>query len=228
MHIVVLCLTDDPFDPPGYGRHGGSHKVMFDMGRQFVRRGARVTFVTRTNSPSKARFQEFGALCRIHRIAVGPAEPIPYFRCAAYLDEMTSGIREIADVALGVVDRIVSYNWLSGETAVRIYGGSAMEHIHIVLALGRAKLASGEPKEKVSDLWLNCEDRIFAQAHRIVTCSTQERRDVLSYYANVDPAKVFCIPLGVDLDVFDRRPRAPDHLVRRAADRFGKGFGDAG
>jgi glycosyltransferase involved in cell wall biosynthesis len=224
MRIGVLCLTDDPFDPPGHGRHGGSNKVMFDMGRHFVRRGATITYVCRLNSVDKPTFEQFGARCSIHRIPIGPPERMPYYECAGLLDEMTEAVRGIADLNAPTIERVVSYNWLSGEVAVRLYSPSVI-HTHYVLTLGRAKRVGGEPKAKISDFWLECEDRTFAHARYIVTCSTRERQELLRFYP-VDPEKIFCIPPGVDLNVFGRRPGAADHLVRRAANRFGEGSGD--
>lgn len=227
MRIGVLCLTDDPFDPPGYGRHGGSHRVMFDMGRHFVRRGASIVYVTRLNAPMKPDREQFGARCSIHRIRVGPPEPMPYYACAGFLDEMAQAVEEIAELATPPFDRVVSYNWLSGEVAARLYAPDA-GHTHYVLTLGQAKRAAGEPRDKVTDFWLECEHRVFTHAQRIVTCSTRERSDLLRLYPAVDPQKIFCIPLGVDLNVFGKRPRPTDHLVRRASDRFSEGAEHAG
>jgi len=227
MRIGVLCLTDDPFDPAGYGRHGGSHRVMFDMGRHFVRRGATVIYVTRLNSPHKPAFEELGTRCSIHRVASGPTEPMPYYECAAFLDDMTRAVSELAAMRSPPPERVVSYNWLSGEVAARLYAQETA-HTHYVLTLGRAKLETGEPRDKVTDAWLACEERVFAHARRIVTCSTYEREALKRLYPAVDPRKIFCIPLGVDLNVFGRRPRSTDHLVRRAADRFSEGADHAG
>jgi glycosyltransferase involved in cell wall biosynthesis len=200
---------------------------MFDMGRHFVRRGASVIYVSRLNSPQKPLLDEIGSRCRIHRIRVGPPEPMPYYECAALLEEMAAAVRELAELNAGAVDRVVSYNWLSGEVAARLYP-AATAHTHYVLTLGRAKRAAGEPKDKVTDFWLACEDRVFAHADRIVTCSTRERQDLETLYPSVDPKKIFCIPLGVDLNVFGRRPGSTDHLVRRASDRFSEGTDHAG
>lgn len=227
MRIGVLCLTDDPFDPPGYGRHGGSHRVMFDMGRHFIRRGATVIYFTRLNSPLKPVVEQLGSRCEINRISVGPPESMPYYECADLLDEMAQGVREITELSTLPLDRVVSYNWLSGEVAARLYAMN-VDHTHYVLTLGRAKRAAGEPRDKVTDFWLECEDRVFAHARRIVTCSTHERDDLKHFYPAVDPQKIFCIPLGVDLNVFGRRPRPTDHLVRRTADRFSEGAEHAG
>jgi hypothetical protein len=227
MQICVLCLTDDPFDPPGHGRHGGSHRVMFDMGRHFVRRGATITYVCRRNSTDKATFEQLGARCRIHRIPVGPPERMPYYACAGLLDEMTEAVGATIDLTPGSFDCLVSYNWLSGEVAARLCPPS-ISHTHYVLTLGRAKRASGESKDKISDFWLACEDNVFAHARYVITGSTRERQDLLSLYPAVNPEKIFCIPPGVDLNVYGRRPRSADHLVRRASDRFSEGPNDAG
>ena len=227
VHIAIFCLTDDPFDPPGHGPRGGSHKMMFDMGLAFVRLGASVTFVVRLDSPTKPPFQQLGSLCRIHRLHAGPAAPVAYYRCTEFFDQMVAASRDIPGLSPEAVDRVVSYNWLAGEVALRVYDGSSIPHIHYVLALGRKRLAGGESREKVSDAWLECEARIFSRADLLVTCSRVECDEILRDYEDVEPGKVHCIPLGIDLHVFEPRPRTADHLVRRAAARFGEGAGDA-
>lgn len=224
IHVALFCLTDDPFEPPGHGPRGGSHKVMFDLGRHLVRRGARVTFVTRLDSLEKPATQEFGELCRIIRVAAGPPQPIPYYRYEEYVDQAALAVEAIPELQAHRVTTVVSYNWNSGLVVARVYPRGAVDHVHYVLALGRARLAAGESREKISDAWLQAEDTVFSHASRIVTCSTSERAELAAFYPSIDTSSIHYVPLGVDTEVFDRRPRDPGHLVRRSATRFQEGI----
>ncbi|MEA2329592.1 MAG: hypothetical protein QOE68_4551, partial [Thermoanaerobaculia bacterium] len=53
MNILIITLTDDPFDPPGESRYGGAQRFMFDLGRYLVRRGHHVVFMTRQSRSRK-------------------------------------------------------------------------------------------------------------------------------------------------------------------------------
>jgi hypothetical protein len=77
MRIAIFTLTDDPFDAPGIGGHGGSHVVMFDMGRHFVRAGASVIFVTRRDHEGKSEHEKIVDGCEIFRLSGGPISEIP-------------------------------------------------------------------------------------------------------------------------------------------------------
>lgn len=197
---------------------------MFDLGRHLVRRGARVTFVTRRDSLEKPATQEFGELCRIIRVAAGPPQPIPYYRYEEYIDQAALAVEAIPELQPHLVTTVVSYNWNSGLVAARVYPRGAVDHVHYVLALGRARRAAGESPEKISDAWLQAEETVFSHASRIVTCSTSERAELAAFYPFIDSSCIHYVPLGVDTEVFDRRPRDPGHLVRRAATRFQEGI----
>src|SRR6185436_17565508 len=112
----MLCLTDDPLDPPGWERFGGGHLFVFDLGRYLVRLGFHVDYLTRRNSPSKPLHDSLGPLCTLTRLDVGPAADMPPLALHEYLDDL------IAAAEIAVRDRVPynvihSHNWLSGAVA---------------------------------------------------------------------------------------------------------------
>ncbi|MDX6499142.1 MAG: D-inositol-3-phosphate glycosyltransferase [Blastocatellia bacterium] len=220
MRIAIFTLTDDPFEAPGVGGHGGSHVVMFDMGRHFVRAGAKVVFVTRRDRPGKNEREKVGEGCEIVRLKGGPTSEVPYYECGAYIDEIIDAAKSLPELCPDKIDRLVSYNWISGECVRRLYLDSGIPHIHCVLALARVRLANGESPNKVSELWQECELKVLTSADQIVTCSRNELAELTHLYPEVDPSRLRCIPLGVDTDVFGIRPLSSDHYLRRTTTRF--------
>lgn len=220
MRIAIFTLTDDPFEAPGMGGHGGSHVVMFDMGRHFVRAGAKVIFVTRRDRPGKRKREKIGGGCEIFRLEGGPINELPYYECGAYIDEIVAAAKSLPELCPDNIDRIVSYNWISGECVRRLYLDSGIPHTHCVLALARVRLANGESPRKISALWQECELRVLTSADQIVTCSTNELAELTSLYPEIDPTRLRCIPVGVDTDVFGIRPLSSDHYLRRTTSRF--------
>lgn len=223
--IAIFCLTDDPFDPPGYGGHGGSHKVMFDMGRHFVRSGANIIYVTRLNDHKKNKYEQLGPSCSVIRLEVAPPKSIAYYKCINYKEEFIKAVKMFEELDSNNIDRLVSYNWISGEIVLQCYP-KIIPHIHCVLALGCSRLEAGEPKSKITKDWIDCERRVFLEANSIVTCAQHEKNDLIRHYPSVDQDKIHCIPLGVDLEVFEQKPGSPHNSVCRETSRFSKGVGN--
>lgn len=140
---MLLVLTDDPFDPPGVGRFGGSHAFFFDLGRELVRAGHAITVVTRRNHPDKPLRQNFGPLCRVRRLPVGPPDEVDHHGLGELLEEFVAGVATVM-AEEHRFDIIQTSNWLSGATARLLQTANPPWHVHHVLSLGRARLELGE------------------------------------------------------------------------------------
>ena len=114
--ILIVSLTDDPVDPPGSGRYGGSHQFIFDLARHLVRRESDVTFITRRSRPDKPLFQEFGPLCRIHRLEVGPLHETSHHSLWREALELRQGVCTVVE-KLEKPTSVLSFNWISGLAA---------------------------------------------------------------------------------------------------------------
>ena len=165
MRILLLTLTDDPFDPAGADRFGGSHAFFFDLARQFVRMGNGVTIVTRLNNPGKPGFQSLGPLCCIHRVAVGPPREIDHHSLGNLREDLIAGV--LAIPFNGRFEILQTSNWLSGAVGLALVPGIVNTHVHHLLSLGRVRLALGEepsPHDKLRD---ELECRILASANAL-------------------------------------------------------------
>jgi glycosyltransferase involved in cell wall biosynthesis len=218
MRILLLTLTDDPFDPAGVGRFGGTHAFFFDLSRQFVRMGHGVTIVTRLNDPSKPRFQSLGPLCCIHRVAIGPPLEIDHHSLGPLREDLIASV-----LALPLGDRfdvLQTSNWLSGAVGLALVPSIADKHAHHLLSLGRVRLELGEERtadDQVRDEW---ECRILASADALV-CVTQDEQNALErLYPDVAKHKVTIIPYGIDADEFSPRPGDANDYLRRSSSRF--------
>jgi glycosyltransferase involved in cell wall biosynthesis len=218
VHILLLTLTDDPFDPAGIGRFGGSHAFFFDISREFVRMGHDVTIVTRLNDPYKPGFQSLGPLCRIHRVEAGPVAEVNHHSLGDLHQDLTAKV-----LSLPLKNRfsvLQTSNWLSGAVGLALMPQIADHHVHHVLSLGRARLALGEESsshDQVRDEW---ECRIFAEANALICVTEDERNSLERLYSNVAKHKITVIPYGVDPEVFSPRPGNAYDYLRRTVNRF--------
>lgn len=218
MRILLLTLTDDPFDPAGVGRFGGSQAFFFDLSRQFVRMGHHVTIVTRLNDIRKPHFQSLGPLCSIYRVAVGPPSEVDHHSLGYLREDLIASI--LALPLDGRFDILQTSNWLSGAVGLALVPDLADKHVHHLLSLGRVRLDLGEEvfsHDQSRDEW---ECRIFSSADALV-CVTKNEQDALErLYPNVAKQKVTVIPYGIDPDVFSPRPDDAYDYLRRSSIRF--------
>jgi D-inositol-3-phosphate glycosyltransferase len=218
MRILLLTLTDDPFDPAGVGRFGGSQAFFFDLSRQLVRMGHFVTIVTRLNDPGKPRLQSLGPLCCVHRLAVGPAAEVDHHSLGHLRGELVADVLALS--LGGRFDILQTSNWLSGAVGLALMPRIADRHVHHLLSLGRVRLELGEepsPHDKDRDEW---ECRILASADALVCVTEDERSTLERLYPDVPKQKVTVIPYGVDPDVFSPRPGDADDYIRRSSNGF--------
>jgi glycosyltransferase involved in cell wall biosynthesis len=218
MHILLLTLTDDPFDPAGVGRFGGSQAFFFDLSRQLVRMEHCVTIVTRLNDPGKPRFQSLGPLCCIHRVAVGPPLEVDHHSLGHLREDLVASL--LALPLEGRFDILQTSNWLSGAVGLALVPDIADKHVHHLLSLGRVRLALGEEAsshDQARDEW---ECRIFASADALVCVTEDEQNALERLYPDVAKHKVTIIPYGIDPDVFSPRPGDAYDYLRRASSRF--------
>jgi glycosyltransferase involved in cell wall biosynthesis len=218
MRILLLTLTDDPFDPAGVGRFGGSQAFFFDLSRQFVRMGHAVTIVTRLNDPGKPRFQSFGPLCSIHRVTVGPPLEIDHHSLGYLREDLIASV-----LALPFEDRfdiLQTSNWLSGAVGLALMPVIADKHVHHLLSLGRVRLTLGEEQSSHDEMRDEWERRIFASADALVCVTEDEQNALERLYPDVAKHKVTIIPYGIDTDVFSPRPSDAYDYLRRSSSRF--------
>jgi len=218
MEILLLTLTDDPFDPPGHGRFGGSHAFFFDLARQLVRLGHDVTIATRLNSKKKEIYRELGPACRLNRIPVGPEEEIDHHSFGELITEISQHIKNLYQGKH--FDIMQTSNWLSGAVASICMPDCAQKHVHHILSLGRSRLELGEEEsgnDKMRDKW---EHKIFNLSDALICVSEEEKSAVTRLYPDAQPREIAIIPYGIDQEIYYKRPSSADDYVCRASVRF--------
>ena len=219
MNILIVTLTDDPFDPPGESRYGGAQRFMFDLGRHLVRAGHQVLFVTRQSRPGKPLHQTFGQRCEIRRFSVGPPDELTHHELWLFRAEIETRVRQLVEDAKPF-DVVLSFNWLSGLVAVAL---GIRPHAHHILSLGRARLALNELPHPSDDARDGGEIKVFLSADRLICVCRDELQSLQTLYPEIDASKGRIVPYGIDGDVFYCRPCNADDYVRRSSERLQEG-----
>jgi len=219
--VLMVCLTDDPLDPPGEERIGGGHFFVFDLGRYLVRLGWKVHYVTRRNAPDKPTREHLGPLCQITRVDAGPQLDLHPLALAEHLEPL---VRAVAAVdGLLESDVVHSHGWLSGAVARRMLGFPGPRHVHSILSLGRVRLELGEDSSPADSFRDALELDLLGSADVLIAAAASEREDFNRLYPEIAHDRIVVIPYGVDPDVFYPRPEPADSFVRRQARRFAEG-----
>lgn len=218
MDILLLTLTDDPFDPPGAGRFGGSHAFFFELSRQFVRRGHDLTIVTRLNNACKPRIQELGPLCRLYRLEVGSPTEANHHSLGSLCSELAHALTDL--LSAKTFDIVQTSNWLSGAVGLVLVPGIARCHVHHLLSLGRTRLELGEESSSFDEVRDEWERRVFNEADALVCVTSNEKEALERLYPDVKPNSISIIPYGIDPKIFIRRPENADDFIHRTSGRF--------
>ncbi|MBV9494198.1 MAG: glycosyltransferase [Acidobacteria bacterium] len=214
MNVLIITLTDDPFDPPGENRYGGAQRFMFDLGRHLVRGGHFVLFVTRQSRPGKPLRQTFGSRCEIRRFPIGPSHELSHHDLWSHADEIQTRVCEIVQSAKPF-DSVLSFSWLSGLAAI---ASGLRPHVHHILSLGRVRRTLKESPHASDEARDRGEVHVFTKADRLICVCRDEFQSLVTLYPEIDAAKSRIVPYATDGDVFYRRPCDADDYVRRQAE----------
>lgn len=219
MNILIITLTDDPFDPPGESRYGGAQRFMFDLGRHLVRAGHYVLFVTRQSRPGKPLHQTFGLRCQVRRFAVGPSDELTHHELWRFQEEIESKV--LAIVKDGPpFDAVLSFSWLSGLMAIAT---GTHPFVHHVLSLGRVRRMLGESSHPSDDARDHGEVEVFRRADRLICVCRDEFQSLQTLYPEIESSKGRIVPYGIDGSVFYHAPCDADDYVRRSSQRLEEG-----
>lgn len=208
--VLIVSLTDDPLDPAGDGRYGGSHRFLFDLARHFVREEIETVFATRKSRPDKPKLQRLGPLCRIHRVSIGPEHETSHHALWKLEADLVEAVGEIAEQEQPL-SAVLSSNWISGlaakATGVRPF-------LHHILSLGRVRKELNEETDSSDARRDQGELEVFKAADHLICVCNDERSQLIRLYQEIDTDRACVIPYGADPNVYHRRPQPIDLHLR--------------
>jgi D-inositol-3-phosphate glycosyltransferase len=169
--------------------------------------GLPVDIFTRRTDPETPEVREFFPGVNVIAITAGPPEPISKNDLFPLLPEFAEQMA-LYSVREGVrYDVVHAHYWLSGwvaELARRYWETPFLQMFHTTAHMKNAVAAHADWE---SDLRLRTEKRLLTLADGIIAANPDERADLI-WRMGVPTEKVCTIPPGVDLELFQPRPRA--------------------
>jgi D-inositol-3-phosphate glycosyltransferase len=198
--IAVISMHTSPTASPGQNANGGLNVYVREVCSAFSDRGIATDIFTRRQSLDEPAIEQLADLSRVVYLDAGRGLD----KYALY-DEVPGFATQVLDFAEREqisYDLLFSNYWLSGEVACLVRPQLAPGWAHIAHTLGLVKnrtLAAGARPEP--PLRIRVEGEIARQANLLIASTADESAELVHAYG-ADPDRVFVVPPGVDLSMF--------------------------
>jgi len=221
IHVVLICLANDIFSPPGAGWIGGGQVGFYELGRLLTPEGHKVTYILRQTNQNQKTVEKLGEHCKILRVPNSRMhEETPKDLGDILEEELIVNSLEMFSKEVKNPDLVHSQYWIGGACAHQICKTFKIRHFHHFLSLGRMHCSHRNKmteKELFRDDW---ELRIYRNARWVLAQSFFVGQKFLKLYPEISHQRLRFLPHGVDHDLFSPRPESAGDYFRRSAPRF--------
>jgi D-inositol-3-phosphate glycosyltransferase len=190
----------------GQNGNGGLNVYVREVCTAFSERGIATDIFTRRQSPEDPVMESLAPLSRVIYLPAGRS--LDKYSLYNEVPAFAAGIRSFAESEQIQYDLLYSHYWLSGEVACLLRPEAGASWAHIAHTLGLVKnrtLASGARAEPA--LRIRIEGEVAQQADLLIASTTDEADDLARSY-KADPAHVYVVAPGIDLNTFQPLDRA--------------------
>jgi D-inositol-3-phosphate glycosyltransferase len=183
----------------GQNANGGLNVYVREVAIAFSERGIATDVFTR-RFPDDPEAEQLAPLSRVIYLPAGRG--LDKYSLYEQVPSFARQIAAFADRERLSYDLLFSHYWLSGEVACVLRPELAAGWAHIAHTLGLVKnrtLASGDRPEP--ELRIRVEGEIAQQADLLIASTPDEAGDLKLLYG-AEPERVFVVPPGVDLSMF--------------------------
>jgi len=198
--IAVISMHTSPTASLGQNANGGLNVYVHEVATAFSDRGIATDIFTRQQSPDDPAIEPLAELSRVIYLPAGRG--LDKFSLYNEVPAFASQVLDFAEREGISYDLLFSHYWLSGEVACLLRPHLASGWAHVAHTLGLVKnrsLAAGARPEP--PLRIRVEAEIAQQADLLIASTADESAELVRTYGAV-PERVFVVPPGVDLSVF--------------------------
>jgi glycosyltransferase involved in cell wall biosynthesis len=176
---------------------GGQNVYVAHVARQLALKGYLVDVFTRQDAPDLPGILEWESGVRVIHVPAGPAAKIPKEAMLPYMQDLTAFMLDFFQQQKAPYDLVHAHFWMSGLVAADLKKMHGIPYVITFHALGRVRRQYQGKNDSFPDIRFEIEDRVAAEADRIIAECPQDRVDLLSLY-HADPGKLAIIPCGFD------------------------------
>ncbi|HEX3178150.1 MAG TPA: glycosyltransferase [Methylomirabilota bacterium] len=201
LRVAMLSVHTCPLAALGGKETGGMNVYVRELARELSRMGVASDVFTRSQNASIPRVVPLAEHARVIHLPAGPQAPLPRERIHEHLEEFVSELetwRRAEDIDY---DLVHANYWLSGVVGLALRDRWRVPLVQMFHTLGRLKNGARVAAETEPFLRIAEEQRIVAEADRLVAANVIERGQLVTAYG-ADAAKIAVIPCGVDTTLF--------------------------
>jgi D-inositol-3-phosphate glycosyltransferase len=198
--IAVISVHTSPTASLGQNANGGLNVYVREVCSAFSDRGIATDIFTRKQSADDPVIERLAALSRVIYLPAGRG--LDKYALYDSVPAFAVQVLDFAERQGSSYDLLFSHYWLSGEVACLLRPQLAAGWAHIAHTLGLVKnrtLATGARPEPA--LRIQVEGEIAQQADLLIASTPDESGELVQAYG-ADPGRVFVVPPGVDLSMF--------------------------
>jgi D-inositol-3-phosphate glycosyltransferase len=204
--IAMISEHASPLATLGGVDAGGQNVYVAQLAKHLAGAGDRVDVFTRRDAADLPDVVEWLPGVRVVHVPAGPAEPLPKERLVAHMGEFTRWmLRELTRRGRRY-DLVHANFFMSALVAAEIKKAVDVPFVVTFHALGRVRRQYQGPDDGFPDERLEIEDRVVAEADRILAECPQDEEDLIRLY-NADPARIEIVPCGFDPSEFAPKSR---------------------
>ena len=204
--IAVISMHTSPTASLGQNANGGLNVYVREVATAFSERGIATDIFTRRQAADEPKVEHLADLSRVVYLPAGRS--MDKYGLFAEVPAFAQRIAEFAAAERRSYDTLFSHYWLSGEVACLLRPRLATGWAHVAHTLGLVKnrtLAAGARPEP--SLRIHVEGEIAQQADLLIASTEDERTALVELYG-ADRERVYVVPPGVDLGMFQPIDRA--------------------
>jgi phosphoheptose isomerase len=189
-HASPLCVL-------GGVDAGGQNVYVGQVAKHLADLGYDVDVFTRRDSERLPEFAEWENGIRIVHVPAGPPTFVRKEEMLPFVDDFTAYLLRFCRCQPENYDLIHANFWMSGLVAAELKKALGVPFVITFHALGRVRRLHQKEADQFPDQRFAVEDRIVAEADRILAECPQDEEDLIRLY-NADPARIAIVPCGFD------------------------------
>ena len=195
--VAVITEHASPLSILGGVDSGGQNVYVGQLARHLTALGYTVDLFTRRDSDRLPEIVEWTHGIRVIHVPAGPAEFVRKEDMLPCMGEFTEYLKRFCSCQRDAYDLIHANFWMSGLVGCELKEALGIPFVITFHALGRVRRQHQGQADGFPDERFTIEDRIVAEADRIIAECPQDEEDLIRLY-NADPAKVAIVPCGFD------------------------------
>ena len=189
-HASPLCVL-------GGVDSGGQNVYVGQVARHLAALGHEVEVLTRRDDPELAEVVDWDDGVRVVHVPAGPPRAVRKEDLLPFMGDFTAYLLRFCRCQRETYDLVHANFWMSGLVACELKKALGLPFVVTFHALGRVRRLHQKEADQFPDARFDIEDRIVAEADRILAECPQDEEDLIRLY-NADPARITPVPCGFD------------------------------